>query len=318
MSDLATAVPEKELLVIERLAAALEKCASVDEIKDVRDRAMCIQMYARKKAGGLAAAQAAGRIVTEATIMLARLYAEEKPAAPGRGPDIEVEEPRYGNVGQKAFSRAAGFNDDGKTLRSLAPVVIAPKAEIRAAMATIEARGDVVTPNALRVQLTATSSQADYDGDEWYTPPDLIAKVRAVLGEIDIDPASNAHAQKTVRAKRFYTKEDDGLSKPWSGRVFCNPPYSTSLVQAFTRKLLAEKPEAAIYLVNNCTDAGWFHEVLSACAAVCFTRGRLAFFNRSGQAFQTRQGQAIFYFGRSRARFRDVFGEAGSVLERLT
>ena len=316
MSDLATAVPEKELLVIERLAAALEKCASVDEIKDVRDRAMCIQMYARKKAGGLAAAQAAGRIVTEATLMLARLYAEEKPKPPGPRAEMRDRDPVSSPVGKLAVAKAADM--DHAALSRLAPVVAAPRGEVRAAMATIEARGDVVTPNALRVQLTATSSQADYDGDEWYTPPDLIAKVRAVLGEIDIDPASNAHAQKTVRAKRFYTKEDDGLSKPWSGRVFCNPPYSTSLVQAFTRKLLAEKPEAAIYLVNNCTDAGWFHELLSACAAVCFTRGRLAFFNRSGQAFQTRQGQAIFYFGSSRARFRDVFGEAGSVLERLT
>jgi hypothetical protein len=76
----------EELLVIERLAAALEKCASVDEIKDVRDRAMAVQLYARKKAGGLAAAQSAGRVVTQATMMLARLYAEETPV-PGRRTD---------------------------------------------------------------------------------------------------------------------------------------------------------------------------------------------------------------------------------------
>ena len=45
--------------------------------KDVRDRAMAIELYARKKAGGLVAAQAAGRVVTEATLRLAQLYAEE-------------------------------------------------------------------------------------------------------------------------------------------------------------------------------------------------------------------------------------------------
>ena len=74
-------VREAAPLVIERLATALEKCASVDEIKDVRDRAMAIQLYARKKAGGLAAAQSAGRVVTDATLKLAELYAAEKQGA---------------------------------------------------------------------------------------------------------------------------------------------------------------------------------------------------------------------------------------------
>jgi hypothetical protein len=52
-TSLAPSVSEKELLVIERLASALEKAASVDEIKDVRDRAMAIALYSRKKKSGL-------------------------------------------------------------------------------------------------------------------------------------------------------------------------------------------------------------------------------------------------------------------------
>ena len=63
MKAMVPVVEEAELLVIERLAAALEKAASVDEIKDVRDRAMAIQLYCRKKVGGLAACQSAGRVV---------------------------------------------------------------------------------------------------------------------------------------------------------------------------------------------------------------------------------------------------------------
>ena len=33
-------------------------------------------------------------------------------------------------------------------------------------------------------------------------------------------------AQKTVKAKRYFTKVEDALNKEWHGRIFMNPPYS--------------------------------------------------------------------------------------------
>jgi hypothetical protein len=38
---------------------------------------------------------------------------------------------------------------------------------------------------------------------EWYTPAYCLEFVRAVLGTIDLDPASCVLAQKTVQAKRL-------------------------------------------------------------------------------------------------------------------
>ena len=47
---------------------------------------------------------------------------------------------------------------------------------------------------------------------------------RRVLGRIDLDPASCALANGVVQAERTFAIEDDGLSVPWTGRAFLNPP----------------------------------------------------------------------------------------------
>ena len=65
---------------------------------------------------------------------------------------------------------------------------------------------------------------------EWFTPPEIVEAARRVLGEIDLDPASTREANIVIKAKVFYTRHDDGLTKPWKGRVWMNPPYAHPLV----------------------------------------------------------------------------------------
>ena len=43
---------------------------------------------------------------------------------------------------------------------------------------------------------------------------------------------------KNVPAAKHYTKEDNGLIKPWSGLCFCNPPWNQSI--KFVKKALEE------------------------------------------------------------------------------
>lgn len=138
--------PAAGQLTIERLAAELEQAVRVDEIKDVRDRAMAIQLYSRKKQGGLAAAQSAGRIVTDATLRLAKLYAEEK-SVQGRRQRDEPLSHGSEDPGKQAIAAAAGMA--APNLARLKPLVDTPREDVHEAMAAIEARGDVVTPRGL-------------------------------------------------------------------------------------------------------------------------------------------------------------------------
>lgn len=64
---------------------------------------------------------------------------------------------------------------------------------------------------------------------EFYTPPEVMERVRRVLGGIDLDPASCDFANRCcVGAARYYTRQDDGWGREWWGRVYLNPPSGTT------------------------------------------------------------------------------------------
>lgn len=155
--------------------------------------------------------------------------------------------------------------------------------------------------------------------NEWYTPAAFIGSARAVMGGIDLDPASSVIANRTVGAATFYTVAEDGLVQPWAGRVWMNPPYAQPHVADFCAKLVEElgNVSQACVLVNNGTETQWFQLLLAHCSAVCLLRGRVKFLDPEGNASGAPlQGQAVVYFGGSSAEFVAEFGKHGVVLIR--
>jgi phage N-6-adenine-methyltransferase len=158
---------------------------------------------------------------------------------------------------------------------------------------------------------------------EWYTPPEIIEAARDVLGGgIDLDPASSDAAQANVRAERYFTKQTNGLSQPWSGTVWLNPPYRQPDIRAFVAKLIDElrlgRVPAAIMLANNSTETDWFQEAASLVDAICLVRRRIKFLDAMGKRVMvTVQGQALFYFGPAAESFGQRFGKIGVVMSRF-
>lgn len=149
--------------------------------------------------------------------------------------------------------------------------------------------------------------------NEWYTPSEYIEAARAVMGEINLDPASSEIANKTVKADHIYTVEDNGLEKPWFGNVWLNPPYASDLIGKFAEKVVNElgNIKQAIVLVNNATETEWFYGMVTNATAVCFPKSRVKFYTPDGKTGAPLQGQAIIYFGEFVNRFINVFDEKG-------
>lgn len=69
-----------------------------------------------------------------------------------------------------------------------------------------------------------TAADVALTSDEWYTPRWLF-DAAGITFDLDVCAPVNP-AFRTCPARKHLTVLDDGLTSPWHGMVWCNPPYS--------------------------------------------------------------------------------------------
>lgn len=134
---------------------------------------------------------------------------------------------------------------------------------------------------------------------EWYTPAWVF---EALAVQFDLDPCHpHDRVIPWIPAQNRYTVFDNGLAKPWAGRVWLNPPYSKWTKEWMLR--MAGHGNG-IAMVFSRTDASWFQEAIRTADAVLFVNGRVNFVpgrENEGKPSRSGAGTVMFAWGADNA-----------------
>ncbi len=93
---------------------------------------------------------------------------------------------------------------------------------------------------------------------DWPTPVYLFDSLHAEF-DFTLDPCATA---ENAKCSSYFTISEDGLSMPWTGRVFMNPPYGRSIstwVEKARLEVDCGNSELAVCLVPVRSDSIWWH-----------------------------------------------------------
>ena len=104
---------------------------------------------------------------------------------------------------------------------------------------------------------------------------------QAVFNQLDyefgftLDPCAT---KENAKCAKYYTKEDDGLSRSWKGEiVFMNPPYGKEIGKWMEKAYRsAQEGAVVVCLIPSRTDTKWWHKYAMK-GRIRFIEGRLKF-----------------------------------------
>lgn len=319
-----------ELVRYDAACRALADARSVDEVKSIRDAAEAMRAAARVAKNRQLEVDAA-EIRIRGERRLGELMSAQRESVGLNTGTAGQGRPRIGGFDdnppkQDARPTLAEAGIDKSLADRARKLAAVPEEEfethVRDWRERIDLENERVTVNLLASGDKHVRGTLGTGDNEWYTPIGYVEAAREVLGEIDLDPASNDKAQETIGARRYFTAATDGLSREWSGRVWLNPPYAQPHIANFVSKMVAEyrdgRVSEGIMLTHNYTDTSWFHEAAGVADAICFTRGRIKFYDSAGVEAAPTQGQAFFYFGPHAEAFAGRFASIGFIVNPMT
>jgi hypothetical protein len=295
---------------------AVAEAKTVDEAKDIRDKAIAMQAYARQAKNRDLEADAL-EIRMRATRRLDQLRQAQKATVGlnegGRPPKTGlVENPVSPTLASQGIDKSLAHN--ARKLGALSEEDFERKV----------AEGRSAVSSRAQAILDGKVKPANYssESNEWYTPPEYTDAVRELFGEIDLDPASNEKANTWIGAAQIYTAVDDGRVKPWHGRVFVNPPYgktetNKSMAEAFCQRAIDQYEdgtiEACVILVNSLHSQSWQKPLYAY--PICLVDHRISFVSGEGSENENPTFQNMFvYLGRDEKKFAEVFSRFGYVM----
>lgn len=298
---------ESSIIIFERASLMLAEADTIQKVKEFKSLALTAADLAKRKGLGEKAVQYARSYALEAERKLGEMLAKTER-----------------NTGAKGIGKSAVKGDD-RTPPKLSDLGLTKQESSRAqklARLPQEKFDSIRVGDKTIKEILSPAHVANNSGEnEWYTPREYVEAARAALGSIDLDPASSEIANKTVRAKHFFSITNDGLKQKWGGNVWMNPPYAQPLISQFAEavsvKFVSGEINAACVLVNNATETAWFQAMLKAASAVCFPSGRIKFIDKDGNpSGAPLQGQAILYLGDEVGDFTREFSRFGVILRK--
>jgi len=109
----------------------------------------------------------------------------------------------------------------------------------------------------------------------WETPQHFFKAIDKEF-HFDIDVCAVA---SDAKVKTFFSPDINGLSVPWSGNCWMNPPYDRS-VGLWVAKAYKESQKGNLVvclLPGRSNDTKWFHDYVMKSSEIRFVKGRIQF-----------------------------------------
>ena len=116
--------------------------------------------------------------------------------------------------------------------------------------------------------------------NEWETPREFFDELAQIFN-FTLDPCATP---LTAKCEKYYTMEDNGLSKDWGGEtVFMNPPYGRDIPKWVKKAYDESRKEntTVVCLIPSRTDTIYWHQYCMKAFEICFVKGRIKFGNNS-------------------------------------